>query len=1630
MKTRTCCVVFFLVFSTHIIFSQVATGAPPFNSFGGGPFDLLNLGNLNVHFSIPIINKPGRGIPFAYSLGYDSSIWTPTTSSGTTSWSPNSTWGWQSQTDGATGYLVVTSWTGTSTFCTINGVRVHELLSSWTWSGFVDRLGTFHHVPGLSFTQYCNTNVGTSGTADDGSGYVVAVGQTAPPQVTVTARNGATWNMSATLRNAASSGTDANGNQVTTQVSGSITNFFDTLSSTSAVLSVSGTAPNPVKYTYASPNNPSAYAEISYKSYTVQTDFQCPNITEYGPTSASLVDRVTLADGSYYQFAYEQTPIAGSTNVTGRLASVTLPTGGTIAYSYTGVNDGINCADGSTIGLTRTLSPGGQWQYARTQQTDSKTHWQTKVTTPPDSQNQGSVGDDTAIDFQEDSAQVTPPSNYFFETQRQVYQGSAASGTLLATLTTCYNGHFASQFVTCVRVQVSSPIAQLDLYTQPAGGATRLSEIVFGGYGLVVDDKEYDYGVTMVGAPGTGHLIREKATTYGSYNGSGCTAMTNGVVDRPCQVTVYDWSTGSEVALASSTYTYDGSTPTQTSGTPQHISVTGSRGNLTTSATQTTSTTTLYRQVTYYDTGMPNNSTDSSTSSTTTCANSPSTCTTYAYSSTNNASCGNSFPTSISEPMNLSVSMTWNCAGGVLTQMKDPNGNPTSYTFGDANFWLVTKTSFPDGGSTSTTYNFGTNSPWNIQTTTAKDNSTNVTSEMVLDGFGRVLRAEATSDPSNNIDYVDTVYDSLGRVASVSNPYQTIADPTYGITQYAYDALNRATSVKHPDSTQARFSYAGRATQVVDEGNNSSGANVQKVYQTDGLGRLSSVCEVSAATQLGSSGTPVTCGQDIAATGFLTSYGYDALGNLKSVAQGSLANRTYSYDYLSRLTQEVNPESGTTTYTYDTGTPGDLYQRTRPKPNQTGSATVAATYTFDKLHRMTGVSYNDGSTSSVTLNYDQSSVSGETLTNYLGHLTSANAANGTTGAIFSYDPIGRVAENWQCTPLNCGSGTFSLNFAYDYLGDVTSLANSKEGVTYTYKYDTLTRLTRLQSSLNDSNHPGTLLTVNTYNPLGEITKATLGNGIIRNVAYDNRGRPTSLSDASVYSFTLGYAGDNNVLTGDDSINGSWRYTYDDFNRVTSANKNNGQQTYSYDYDRYSNRWQQNSNPSYIFNSNNQIQGSGVVYDSAGNITNDGLGNLYTYDAENRVISVTGSNSVTYVYDAFGQRVRATINSAPYDFIYNNGGAVDEVTGSGWQWGDAGALRVALYANSTTYFDHTDWIGSVRAWSNPSGNSVGTCANLPFGDSQNCTGTSPNSWHYTGFTGLPSDSESGLTHALFRQLSTTQGRWTTVDPGGLAAVDPGNPQTWNRYAYVGNNPLSYVDPLGLTTTCDYNSYTILSGGWVNGQWMPVYIVEVNLYCSDTGGSGGGASGTSGSGGGGGGGAGGGAGNSSITQRICKKLPSGRTTGVVGGIGGTVAPQAGGELVVNYDSGQVSAFGFNGVQVGWNGGASASVYTGFVWGLNSSNSNYAGGFTGANLGAGVGGFVAASSQGMDGSGLNGIVPNPRDVTAGGVSFGASLIPGITGGVTLTNYSNPAQLGKYWGFGLNELDWILFAARQICK
>jgi len=190
-----------------------------------------------------------------------------------------------------------------------------------------------------------------------------------------------------------------------------------------------------------------------------------------------------------------------------------------------------------------------------------------------------------------------------------------------------------------------------------------------------------------------------------------------------------------------------------------------------------------------------------------------------------------------------------------------------------------------------------------------------------------------------------------------------------------------------------------------------------------------------------------------------------------------------------------------------------------------------------------------------------------------------------------------------------------------------------------------------------------------------------------------------------------------------------------------------------------------------------------------------------FRSDHRQLSLrVDGTGASYTYDAFGRRVRAIANSQTVDFIFDPAGrALDSMSGTTWQRGEifAGGMHLGTYNNlvnpATTNFEHTDWVGTARGRSNVAGTSlIETCTSLPFGDSQNCT-TDVSPLHFAELTW---DSESNLQHALFRQYSTTEGRWTVQDPSGLAAVDPSNPQSWNRYAYVANNPTTFNDPLGL------------------------------------------------------------------------------------------------------------------------------------------------------------------------------------------------------------------------------------------
>jgi len=1317
--------------------TPVATGTPPFGSFGGGPVDTINLANLNAHVTIPVLSKAGRGIPFVYNLSYDSLIWTPVSSSGSTTWAPTGAFGWaflgvgQMVFTGApVGYYGI--WAGTVTY--------------------IEPQGTPHYLGyWVGGTGYCSG----SGTAMDGSGYSFLMSATFCGDVTVTAKNGETVNNSSGLL-----ATDSNGNQITINSSGVIT---DTLGQTA--LTATGTPPSNTTFTYTAPSGAGAPYTMKYAPYTVKTNFACSGVSEYGPTAQNLVSEIDLPDGTKYTFAYETT-LGYSGDVTGRLASVTLPTGGTIYYTYTGGNSGIECADGSTAGLTR-QTPDGTWTYARTLGTSPAST--TTITDPQNNQ--------TVMNFQG-----------IYQTEAQVYQGSI-SGTLLETTYTCYNNATSP----CNSTAITLPITQQTQIVQwpGTGGLQSKTSTTYNSYGSVTERDEYAYGT---GAPGA--VVRKTLTTYASLG--------NGIVGRPATVTVED---GSNNVKSKTTYTYDQGTVTATSGTLQHVSVTGSRGNPTTISYLVSGSTTLSKTFTYYDTGNVNVATDFNGAPTT-----------YAYGS---GSCGNSFATSISEPLNLSASTVWNCIGGVRTQVTDENGQSITKAYTDGYFWRPSSVTDKSGAVTSYAYTAaGPSNPASAEST-LPFNSGNSTVDVLstLDSLGRGLLQQTRQAPgATTFDSVETDYDSLGRPARVTLPYSGASSQTNAsapATLVTYDALGRILKQIDGGGGYSSFVYTQNDS-LATVGPAPTGENTkQQQFEYDALGRLTSVCEIT--NTLPGNGA---CAQTAPATGYWTKYTYDLNNNLTGVTQNAQSSgtqvRTYTYDDMGRMTSETNPETGATTYTYDTDTTcgtsnGDLVKRVDAVGNTT-------CYTYDALHRITSATYTGpyaANTPAKHYVYDSATVNGAAMPMVKTRMAEAYTCfspctSKKTDIGLGYSARGEATDVYEST-LNSG-GYYHTNEIY-WANGVPAQLNQLVG------------LPTINYGVDGEGRPNSTLAGSGQNPVTNVSYGTFS--LPTQVSFGSNDSDTFVYDPSTarmtnYQFSINGQSVTGTLTWNanstlqglgitdpfnSSDNQSCTYSYDDLTRIGSNNCGSGwSQTFSYDaFGNINKSGTSSFQPTYSYLTNHmtQIGSSSPTYDSNGNVTNDFL-HTYAWDAENAPVTV---DNVSLTYDALGHVVEQNRSGVYTQVVYApSGEKLALMSGQSLQKAfvplPAGAT--AIYSGSgLSCYRHPDWLGSSRLDSTPSRTVSSGTAYGPFGETYAPYGGSDPS-----FTGKNQDTVSNLYDFPAREYNGIQGRWASPDPAGLSAADPTAPQSWNRYAYVTNDPLDATDPSG---TC-----TIFIGGVKDNQ----------------------------------------------------------------------------------------------------------------------------------------------------------------------------------------------------------------------
>ena len=481
-------------------------------------------------------------------------------------------------------------------------------------------------------------------------------------------------------------------------------------------------------------------------------------------------------------------------------------------------------------------------------------------------------------------------------------------------------------------------------------------------------------------------------------------------------------------------------------------------------------------------------------------------------------------------------------------------------------------------------------------------------------------------------------------------------------------------------------------------------------------------------------------------------------------------------------------------------------------------------YSYDALNRLTKKSYSD-STPLVRYLYDgDTPVNGQqdctvtvslTVTNGIGRRTGMCDAAG--GEAWSYNEVGQVLTDRRTT----NSVTKDITYAY-YLGGPLNTITYPSGRVITYTYSNALRLLTAKDITNSINYAeGSCSNGACYAPQGALSSLLLGKvdggfgGITDSYSYNNRLQPSAISATSsngtVLDLSYGYGGSNdgNVASITNNLvnNRSQTYTYDYLNRILTAQSSVSTgadcwgQSYSYDATYNTNLAtitktktdQSCTNQiglSVSISAKNRINTSGYAYDNAGNLTNDGAGDTYSWNAENQLTSTAGVN---YTYDGDGQRAKKDNGKL---YWYGPGGQVLLETALN---GDllrefiyfGGAQIARRESDGTIYYFFADHLGTNRVMTSATGTTVQESTYYPFGGEQRqITTTAENRWK---FTGLERDNESGLDHTLFRKFASNLGRWLSPDP---LAGDITNPQSLNRYSYVLNNPTNATDPTGL------------------------------------------------------------------------------------------------------------------------------------------------------------------------------------------------------------------------------------------
>lgn len=722
--------------------------------------------------------------------------------------------------------------------------------------------------------------------------------------------------------------------------------------------------------------------------------------------------------------------------------------------------------------------------------------------------------------------------------------------------------------------------------------------------------------------------------------------------------------------------------------------------------------------------------------------------------------------------------------------------------------------------------------------------------ETLYDQFGRPSKQSRPYRSGQTPQWTETVYDAAGRIAEAKQRAgaPTDADPLNSTTKYFYNETTRPAGASNlPGQTTrtvdawGRWSWVrvdalGRLAEVVEPNPAGGSSGFQTKYSYNALSKL------------------VRSEQGDPAQGVqVRRFRYDALGRLthqklaETEATLSLAGQrtstgtaddrwseVFTYDQRSNLISKTDARGVKTIYRYkDSGGADDPLNRLQSVSYDTSGVPVSLTV----LPAPT-VTYQYRTKASAAALMDVTQVK-------------QVVAAGVSTEDYDYDTEGRVQE--KRLTFAGRSQPMSITYAYDALGRITQTSypqQYRDNLTNPVRkavissYDAASRVANLK--VNNVDYASQIA----YNAESQMTSMVVGTGVNQTVENYTYNPLTGLlteqnvmrADSTLFSMHYGYSlrgctancpYTGQITSSSDSISaGTNFYHYDALGRLREIDgdvrnlKNNivsSTWSQNYTYDRFGNRlsvstfnqvW--STVPSDGWSSltydqlTNRITSPGFSYDPAGNQLTNNTGQSFVYDAAGRLAKVKNQSGVTvatYTYGASNRRLITQTGSETSKhktyYVWEGNSVIAEYieqpTATMPKWSKnyiylGGRLLATEAPNGSgqiVHYHHPDRLGTRFVTNNLDASSFHQ-STLPFGTALASESTDATNRRFTSYD---RSATTGLDYAVNRQYDPRQGRFTQVDPLGMAAASLADPQTLNMYSYVGNDPVNRVDPDG-------------------------------------------------------------------------------------------------------------------------------------------------------------------------------------------------------------------------------------------